>query len=218
MKIGILGAGLIGAAVAKLATDRGHEVMISSRHPERLADLAIEIGCATGPLGRAAAYGEAILAAVPLSALGSIPVEPLIGKVVMDAMNYYPERDGINPSLEARITTTSELVAARLVGARVVKAFNAILAKDLPVEGRLVVTLGRRALPIAGNDGVAKQLVMGLHDEFGFDVLDTGSLADSWRFERAKPAYCIPLNIVELRQAISDATREGELPHGSWRR
>ena len=102
--------------------------MISSRHPEQLADLAIQIGCVTGPIGRAADFGEVILAAVPLSALDSIPVGPLVGKVFMDAMNYYPERDGINPLLEARISTTSELVAARLDGARVVKAFNAILA------------------------------------------------------------------------------------------
>lgn len=218
MMIGVLGAGLIGGALAKLATDAGHRVMISSRTPDRLAGLADEIGCAVGTIGEAAQYGELCVAAIPLGALASIPVEPLSGKVVVDAMNYYPERDGAIAVLDRRVTTTSELVAEHLVGAHVVKAFNAILAKDLPVGARPVVSSGRRALPIAGNDPGAKGIVAKLHDAFDFDTLDTGSLTESWRFERAKPAYCVPLDLQGLGQALDAATRDGEVTHGSWRR
>lgn len=218
MKIGIFGAGFIGAAVAKLATDQGHAVMISSRHPESLGALAAEIGCTAGTIGQAAAFGALCVAALPFKALDSIPSGPLSGKIVIDAMNYYPERDGQIPALDRRATTTSALVAEHLPQARIVKAFSAILARDLPLTARPAVPSGRQALPIAGDDGEAKRIVAALHDEFGFDVVDTGPLAESWRFERAKPAYCIPFDRDGLRAALASATREGELPHGSWRR
>ena len=218
MKIGILGAGLIGGALAKLAADHGHEVMISSRHPDALAELAAGIGCRTGTLDQAAGFGELCVLAVPLVALDSLPIAALAGKIVIDAMNYYPERDGAITVLDARTTTTSELVAARLPGARLVKAFNAILARDLPDYARVSIPSGRRSLPIAGNDPAANRIVANLHEAFGFDAFDTGPLAESWRFERAKPAYCVPLDRDGLRRALDAATRVGELPHGSWRR
>lgn len=218
MKIGILGAGAIGSALAKLAADQGHTVMLSARHPEALAPLVAGLGVRVGTLEEAAHFGDLVIAAVPFSARTDLPAAPLAGKVVIDAMNYYPDRDGAIAALDARITTTSELVAAHLAGARLVKAFNAILARDLPADSRAPVASGRRALPIAGEDAAAKQVVAELHAAFGFEALDTGSLAESWRFERAKPAYCIPLDLAGLRVALAAATREGELPHGSWRR
>lgn len=217
MKIGILGAGLIGEALAKLAADRGHRVMLSSRHPEQLSGLAASIGCEAGTADQAAAFGEIAVLAVPFTVRGALPAAALAGKIVIDAMNYYPERDGPVPALNARTTTTSELVAAELPGARLVKAFNAILARDLPENSRPSVSSGRRALPIAGDDLEAKTVVADLHKAFGFEVLDAGGLAQSWRFERAKPAYCIPLDRHGLERALTAATREGELPHGSWR-
>lgn len=214
MKIGIMGAGLVGAALAKLMADAGHDVMVSSRHPDRLAEVA---GTA-GTIEQACAFGDLCVAAIPFGALGDIPPALLDGKVVMDAMNYYPDRDAAVAELDDLTATTSELVARHLPGARVVKAFNAILARDLPVDARPPAKSGRRALPIAGEEDEAKRIVAELHDDVGFDVLDAGLLAESWRFERAKPAYCIPLDRLGLRRALAAATREGELPHGSWRR
>lgn len=214
MKIGILGAGLVGAALAKLMVAAGHAVMVSSRHPDRLTAVAGTVGT----IGQACAFGDVCVAAVPFGALGDIPPIPLVGKVVMDAMNHYPERDGAVAELVERTITTSGLVARHLLGARVVKAFNAILARDLSIDASQPVAWGRRALPIAGEDEEAKRVVMRLHDDLGFDVLDAGPLAESWRFERAKPAYCIPLDLEGLLSALAAATREGELPHGSWRR
>lgn len=214
MRIGILGAGLVGAALAELMADAGHDVMVSSRHPDRLAAVA----GAAGTVGQACAFSDVCIAAVPFGALGDIPPAPLAGKVVVDAMNYYPERDGAVAELDERSTTTSGIVSHHLVGARVVKGFNAILARDLPRDARPPVASGRRALPIAGDDNEAKRIVAQLHDELGFDALDAGPLADSWRFERAKPAYCVPFDLAGLRSALQAATRDGELPHGSWRR
>jgi predicted dinucleotide-binding enzyme len=218
MKIGILGTGATGSALAKLAADHKHEVMVSSRHPERLKNLAAAISCRVGTLAQAAGFAEIAILAVPLAARDDIPADRLAGKVVIDAMNYYPERDGQIPALDSRTLTTSELVSAGLPEARLVKAFNAILACDLAEGSRPSVPSGRRALPIAGDDGPAKHLVAALHDAFGFEVVDTGALALSWRFERAKPAYCVPLDRRGLEAALEAATRESELPHGSWRR
>ncbi|TGD99647.1 NADPH-dependent F420 reductase [Methylobacterium nonmethylotrophicum] len=218
MKIGILGAGLIGKALAKLAVDRGHCVMLSSQHPEQLRVLAARISCEVGSVDQAPEFGEIAVLAIPFAAWNHLPGKVLAGKVVIDAMNYCPERDGPVAELDARTTTTSELVVAELPGSRLIKAFNAILARDLPEDNRPPVPSGRRALPIAGNDPEAKAVVAGLHEAFGFEALDAGGLAGSWRFERAKPAYCIPLDRNGLEQALHAATREGELPHGSWRR
>lgn len=218
MRIGILGAGLVGAALARLAADCGHPVMISSRHPEELTAVAAGIGGTAGSLEEAASFGELCVLAVPFSAREALPTAVLAGRVVLDAMNHYPERDGPVPALERHEATTSGMVAACLPGARLVKAFNAILARDLPRDARPPVPGGRQALPIAGEDAEAKSVVAELHEQFGFEALDAGPLAESWRFERAKPAYCIPLDRVGLQQALAAATREEELPHGSWRR
>ncbi|WP_321938460.1 MULTISPECIES: NADPH-dependent F420 reductase [unclassified Paraburkholderia] len=218
LAVGILGAGEIGSTLGKLLVQAGHEVMLSSRHPEARTEEAAALGCRIGTLEEATAFGEIVIVALPLSALGEIPVETLAGKVVIDTMNYYPARDGAIAAFDEYRAATSEHVAQHLNGARVVKAFNAILAYDLPREERPPVEGGRRALPVAGDDGQAKALVAALHAQLDFDALDTGALADSWRFERAKPAYCIPLNRTQLRAALAAAERDKELPHGSWRR
>ncbi|WP_415913904.1 NADPH-dependent F420 reductase [Paraburkholderia sp. J76] len=218
LTVGILGAGEIGMTLGKLLAQAGHEVMLSSRRPEARAAEAASLGCRIGTLEQAAAFGEIVIAALPLLALDDIPVDTLAGKVVIDTMNYYPPRDGAIAAFDEYREATSERVAQRLHGARVVKAFNAILAYDLPREERPPVEGNRRALPLAGDDEDAKAFVAALHAQLDFDAFDSGSLADSWRFERAKPAYCIPLNRMQLRAALAAAERDKELPHGSWRR
>lgn len=135
----------------------------------------------------------------------------------MDANKYYPERDGHIETLDAHATTTSELLSSHLAGAKVVKAFNAILQGDLEKDGRPPGSPDRRALPVAGNDAEAKRICTDLIDQLGFDVVDAGPLAEGWRFQRAMPAYCIPLETLGLQRALAVAERGVELPHGSWR-
>ncbi len=219
MKIGIIGAGFIGRALATLAVKSGHEVMISnSRHPRTLGSTGVAIGCQIGTARQAAEFGDVVFIAIPLFAYKEIPVSPLVGKIVVDANNYYPQRDGDIEELTSNASTTSELLAQHLAGAKVVKAFNAILQGDLEKDGLPSGTANRRALPIAGDDAQAKKIVTGLIDAFGFDVVDAGVLSEGWRFQRAKPAYCMPLDTAGLKQALAVAEKHVEVPHGSWRR
>jgi predicted dinucleotide-binding enzyme len=219
MRIGIIGAGRIGGALAVHALRCGHAVMISnSRGPDTLRDQAVDLGCLAGTAQEAAAFGEVVFVAIPFRSRESIPVAPLAGKVVVDANNYYPYRDGDIGELDRHETTTSQMLARHLAGAKVVKAFNAIMQADLQTHGRPRGEPERRALPIAADDPAAMALVAGLVDAFGFDPVDAGTLSESWRFERAKPAYCIPFDVQGLKDALAAAERDKELPHGSWRR
>jgi predicted dinucleotide-binding enzyme/predicted TIM-barrel fold metal-dependent hydrolase len=219
MKIGVIGAGFIGRALARLAVQNGHEVMIAnSRGPETLGSAAIALRCKTGTASEAARFGDAVVLAIPLKAYVDLNPRAFEGKVVLDANNYYPERDGRIPALDRREATTTGLIAAHLAGARLVKFFNAILQEDIEKDARPRGTPGRRALPIAGDDPQAKRIATELADQFGYDTVDAGSLADSWRFERAMPAYCVPLDAQSLREALAAAQRGVEVPHGSWRR
>nr|WKF55788.1 hypothetical protein HUO10_000232 [Paraburkholderia busanensis] len=219
MKIGILGAGFIGRAMAALAKQSGHEAMISnSREPATLFSTAAALGCAAGTAREAASFGDVVVVAVPFARIDALPVAELDGKIAIDTCNYYPERDGRIASLDARSSTTSQLLAAALPGARVVKAFNAILARDLEEHGTPAGTPQRRALPVAADDATAKRIVSELMEQFGFDPVDAGVLRDSWRFERAKPVYCIPLDRAGIVAGLAAAERDVELPHGSWRR
>jgi hypothetical protein len=104
-----------------------------------------------------------------------------------------------------------------LPDAHAVKVFNAILAQDLLKNARPAAAPDRRALPVAADDPAAKAVVIRWLDEMGFDAVDAGSLDESWRFERAKPAYCIALDKAGLMAALAEAERQVELPEGSWR-
>ncbi|WP_272942400.1 NADPH-dependent F420 reductase [Paraburkholderia xenovorans] len=219
MKMGILGAGFIGRAMATLAKQSGYDVMISnSRGPQTLMSTAAAIGCHVGTAREAAVFGDVVVVAVPFHSYPALPVAELEGKIVIDTCNYYPERDGHIDALDQYATTTSELIARHLHGARLVKAFNAILAKDLETDGTPPGTPHRRALPMAGDDLAAKQAVAGVLDQFGFDAVDAGPLSASWRFERAKPVYCVRLDREGLLEKLAEAKRDVEVPHGSWRR
>jgi len=208
--IGFIGAGHIGSQVARLAVNNGYDVILSnSRGPETLSDL-IE---ALGPRARAATPADAAAAAdlvvvtIPLGRYRTVPVAPLAGKIVIDTNNYYPQRDGRIPELEAGSTTSSELLQAHLPESKVVKAFNHIYAAQLTMDGTPTGTPNRRALVIAGDDAGAKKTVTELLDRFGFDTVDAGSLKDSWRIEPGTPGYGPQRNAAELRADLAAATR-----------
>jgi predicted dinucleotide-binding enzyme len=190
--IGIIGSGNIGSTVARLAVDAGYDVVVSnSRGPETLTELVGQLG----PKGRAATTAEAaeagdlVVFTIPLGKVDQVDPAPLAGKVVLDTCNYYPERDGDIAALDDKQATTSELVQQHLAQSRVVKAFNNIFFQHLGSMQRPAGAPDRSTLMIAGDDAEAKSTATTFIEALGYDVYDTGSLADSWRFQRDQPAY-----------------------------
>lgn len=203
MKIGIIGAGFIARAITTVAMKSGYEVMVSnSRGPDTLFSLTGSTGCQAGTATEAAAFGDLVVIAIPLKAYASIPVAELEGKIVLDANNYYPARDGQILELDQGLMISSELLAQHLPGSTIVKAFNAIAAADIATDGRPAGSIGRRALPIAGDDAAAKRTVTALFDELGFDVVDAGRLKEGYRFQPDTAPYCVPFDKADLRIAL----------------
>jgi predicted dinucleotide-binding enzyme len=211
--IGLIGAGHIGSQVARLAAKSGYDVVISnSRGPDTLSALVAELG----PRARAATpadaakAGDIVVVTIPLKNYRSVPVAPLVGKIVIDTNNYYPERDGHIPELDNETTTTAELLQSHLPQSKVVKAFNHIYAAQLTTDGLPAGAKNRRALVIAGNDREAKATVTHLLDQFGFDAVDAGPLSEGWRIQRDTPGYGPRRTAEELRQDLAAAKRYAE--------
>lgn len=208
--IGIIGAGNIGSQVARAAITAGYDIVISnSRGPETLADLVAELG----PKARAATAqgaaeaGDFVVVTVPLKAYDQVPVEPLAGKIVIDTNNYYFERDGRMPALDNGIDTVSGMLQRHLPQSRVAKGFNHITAKDITTDGKPAGSADRRALATSSDFEEAAELVQRLYDELGFDTVNVGQLAESWRVERDQPAYVVRQNRQELVENLAKAQR-----------
>lgn len=208
MKIGIIGAGYIGGTTARLFVDAGHEVALSnSRSPVTLEPRVAELGpqARAATPAEAAKFGEVVLLAVPLRAYNDLPGAELRGKIVIDAMNYYPERDGHFPQLDSGQTTSSEMVADVLPGARVVKAFNTIYFEHLKSQSRKNAPVeDRRAIFIAGDDTDAKRIVAQLIADIGFGAYDMGSLREGRRQQPGTPVYNRSMKMSEARAAASE--------------
>ncbi|MEU6586974.1 NAD(P)-binding domain-containing protein [Nocardia sp. NPDC046763] len=193
--LGLIGSGKIGGTLARLAVAAGIDVVLSnSRGPESLAELVAELGerARAATPAEAAAAGDIVVVTVPLKAYQQVPADPLVGKVVIDTNNYYPDRDGEFADLVAGVATSSELLQRHLPRSRVVKAFNNILFKHLAVLARPAGAADRTALPIAGDDTAAKTAAAELISRLGYDTVDIGSLADSWRTQPETPVYGTP--------------------------
>ncbi len=206
--IGLIGAGNIGQAVARLAVDHGYDVVLSnSRGPETLADVVSGLGehADADTAEGAARRGDLVVVTIPLKAYRDVPVEPLAGKVVIDTNNYYPQRDGQIASLDEGSTTSASLLQEHLPSSQVVKTFNHITSTHLTDHAQPAGTSGRRALAVAGDDDAAKATVAKLIDELGFDVVDVGPLAESWRIEPGTPGYGPRLDAAAMREALASA-------------
>jgi predicted dinucleotide-binding enzyme len=208
--IGLIGAGHIGSQLARLSIASGYNVVISnSRGPETLGDLVEELGpqARAATADEAAAAGDLVIVTIPLKAYESVPVQPLEGKIVIDTNNYYPQRDGHIAELDSKSTTSSELLQRHLPNSRVVKAFNHIEAAALTADAQAPRTENRRALVVSSDHGDAKTIVTSLIDGFGFDVVDDGSLANSWRIEPGTPGYGTRGTVSEFTDMLAAATR-----------
>jgi predicted dinucleotide-binding enzyme len=208
-RIGFIGSGNVGQAIARRAIAAGHTVVMSnSRGPETLARLV----AALGPHARAATAAVAgdaadiVIVAIPLSSLEGVPVGPLAGKVIIDAGNYYPPRDGQIAEIDDGTTTSSEMLASHLPTSKIVKAFNTIIAAQIAQHATPAGTPHRRALPIVGDDASAKLVVTRLIDEIGFDVVDAGPLAEGPRLD-PNAAWGPVLDADELRRSLASLER-----------
>jgi 8-hydroxy-5-deazaflavin:NADPH oxidoreductase len=211
MRIGIIGAGNIGGTLARRFTQLGHEVFVAnSRGPETLGELARETGAKPVTPREAARQGEVVIITIPEKSIPKLPRD-LFGDtpsnvVVVDTGNYYPQRDGQIADIESG-TTESRWVSKQL-GRPVVKAFNNIYAKHLLELGKPRGTKGRIALPVAGDDKRAKDVVIELLDELGFDGVDAGGLDDSWKQQPETPVYGTDFDAEGVRRGLAAASPE----------
>ena len=188
MKIGIVGSGNIGGNAARLFVRAGHQVALSnSRGGQGLEDLIEALGdkAHAATIGEAARFGEVVLLAIPFGKFRDLPAGAFKGRVVIDATNYYPDRDGKFEELDNDETTSSELISSYLKEARLVKGFNTIYFKHLASQGDTSLPLeDRRAIFIAGDDSEAKEIVARLIEEVGFAAVDSGFLHEGGRSQQ----------------------------------
>jgi predicted dinucleotide-binding enzyme len=212
VKIGIIGAGNIGGALARRFTEVGHDVSIAnSRGPETLREIEAVTGARPVTIHEAAREKDVVVVTIPEKNVSRLPEDLFDGVaddvVVIDTGNYYPRhRDGRIDAIEDG--TPESVWASQQLGRRVIKAFNNIYASHLRDRGRPSGAPGRIALPVAGDDQAAKSTVMGLVKDLGFDAVDSGPLEESWRQQPGTPVYAADHDADGVRRALAQASPE----------
>ncbi|AUX46884.1 hypothetical protein SOCE26_083930 [Sorangium cellulosum] len=212
MKIGIIGAGMIGRTLARRLVNLGHDVVLAnSRGPDTIREIAADVGATAVTVAEAARHGEIVIVAVPQRAVADLPKDLFAGVpadvVVIDSGNYYPSRDGSIPAIDEGQLESAWV--AELLGRPVIKVFNNIYFKSLLEKGTPKGTTGRIALPVAGDPPDARAKVLRLVDELGFDPVDAGSIEESWRQQPGTPCYTRDLEAPRLKEALAAADRSG---------
>ena len=209
MNIAIVGAGQVGATLARKLAQAGHGVSLAnSRGPDTLVALAAQTGAKAASVHDALQGAEVVILSVPFGGVPRLraPLDALPAHVVVaDTSNYFPVRDGWIGAID-RGQVESVWVSEQ-IGRPVVKAWNNALAHILAVGGRPAGAAGRIALSVAGDDAAAKRVVMSLVETTGFDAIDGGPLAESWRQQPITAAYCAELGADALRVALARADR-----------
>jgi 8-hydroxy-5-deazaflavin:NADPH oxidoreductase len=210
MKIGIIGAGMIGGTLATRLVKLGHQVVVAnSRGPDTLRGLAAEARATPVTVAEAARGGEIVVVTIPERAVADLPKDLFqdvpAEVVVIDTGNYYPTRDGSIPAIEGG--TLESVWVSEQLGRPVIKVFNNIYFKSLLEKGSPAGTKGRVALPVAGDPPEARVKALRLVDELGFDPVDAGGIAESWRQQPGTPCYTKDLDAPRLKEALAAADR-----------
>src|SRR5246127_3978820 len=210
MNIGVIGPGNIGEVIIRKLRDAGYPVkMANSRGPESLKDLAAKTGAIPASLEQVVQDVDMLFIVVPQNAIPELP-KGLLKKarketIVIDVGNYYPFRDGRIDELENGLTES--VWVERQIGRPVVKTLNTIPSKALMAAGRPAGSRDRVALPISRDNSKAKEIVAQLIDRIGFDSVDAGTIAESWRQQPGSPVYCVNPTKEELQQGLKNVDR-----------
>lgn len=210
MKIGMIGAGKVGSALARHFVRLGHSVIVAnSRGPQTLTELAHQTGAVPVSIAETSKGVDLLVITIPLKSVPTLPKDILADlpatSPIIDTGNYYPMRDGTIPEISGGMTDSEW--TARALGRPIVKAFNNITAYSIGHKNLPKGSMNRVALPISGDDFRSKTIVMHLVDQMGFDPYDAGALAGSWRYQGGTPAYCSDPTIKELPALLKRADR-----------
>lgn len=212
MKIGVIGAGNIGLALVRHFTRLGHDVVVAnSRGPETLKQLAKETGARAVAVEEVPRGRDLVVVTIPEGKIQELPQGLFKNapphQIVIDTGNYYPRhRDGKIEGIENGLLE-SRWVEQQL-GHPVIKVFNNIYAEHLANRGKPPGTPNRIALPVSGDDPKAKQVVMELINDMGFDPVDAGGLDESWRQQPDTPVYAADLDVVGVKRGLAQAKPE----------
>lgn len=210
MKIGILGAGSIGATLTRRLSESGHEVKVAnSRGPQTIDPDLLVSGAKPVNAVDVATDVDVVICSIPF---GRMPtVAPLLEQttsdlVVIDTSNYYPARDGRIAAVDGG--QVESVWVSAMLGRPIAKAWNAIAAESFADKATQSGAPGRIAIPVAADRDGDRALVMKLVDETGFDAFDSGAIADSWRLQPAAPTYCTELAVEEMPAALLSADKD----------
>jgi 8-hydroxy-5-deazaflavin:NADPH oxidoreductase len=212
MDIGIIGAGYIGGTLTRRLTGLGHTVRVAnSRDPQTLSDLANETGARAVWAAEAATDADLVILSIPQKNVPDlakgIVATAKAGAPVIETNNYYPQqRDGYIAEIEDG--TPESVWVSKQLGVPVFKVFNGIFWQHLLEGGLPRGSAGRIALPVAGDDPDNKAIVFALVDDLGFDPVDGGSLAESWRQQPGTPVYGADLDAAGAQRALAEASPE----------
>ena len=211
MKIGVIGIGEMGGTLARRWSQKGHSVRVAnSRGPQAVRQFADEIGAEATDIYGAVEGADVVLLSMPFPAVAKLPKD-LFDKAapdvaIIDTANYYPDvRDPRIAEIDAGMPES--VWVSRQLGRPIFKAFNSLMFYALSELGRPEGAPDRLAIPVAGDDPRAKQIVMGLVNDMGFDPVDGGSLAESWRQQPSTPAYCCDYDAQKTREGIRAAAK-----------